>query len=155
MAIEIERKFLIKSDEWKQLKHSSNHYKQAYFCNTSKVSVRVRVSDDEAWMSFKSATVDISRFEYEYTVPLDEANHMMDQFSEGSVISKIRHFVPIGPHIWEIDVFEGDNQGLVVAEIELSSVDEMFSKPNWVGDEVSDDIRYFNSNLVSYPYKDW
>jgi len=86
---------------------------------------------------------------------LDEANHMMDQFSEGSVISKIRHFVPIGSHIWEIDVFEGDNQGLIVAEIELLDVDEIFTKPNWVGKEVSDDIRYFNSNLVSYPYKDW
>jgi len=155
MAIEIERKFLIVNNEWKQLKQSSNHYHQAYFCNTSKVSVRVRVSDADAWVSFKSATVDISRFEYEYNVPLEEAQHMIDQFSQGSVISKIRYFVPIGPHIWEIDVFEGDNKGLVVAEIELSSVTETFTKPDWVGDEVSDDVRYFNSNLVTYPYKDW
>ncbi len=155
MAIEIERKFLILNDDWKDLEHTFKYYQQAYFCNTSKVSVRVRTTDDKAWMSFKSATVEISRFEYEYEVPLDDAKHMMAKFSTGSIISKTRYFVPIDTHIWEIDSFEGDNKGLIVAEIELKHVDEDFVKPTWVGKEVSDDVRYFNSNLVTYPYKDW
>ncbi len=155
MAIEIERKFLLNNDDWTKLEHTSASYQQAYFCNTQKVSVRVRLTDYKAWMSFKSATREISRFEYEYEIPLDDAKHMLQEFSEGSVITKTRYFVPIDQHIWEIDVFEGDNQGLIVAEIELNSVDEFFVKPLWIGNEVSDDVRYFNSNLVTYPYKNW
>jgi len=155
VAIEIERKFLLNNDDWKKLTHTFKHYKQAYFCNTAKVSVRVRVTDDAAWMSFKSSTIEISRFEYEYVVPLEDALHMIEQFSQGSVISKTRYFVPVGPHIWEIDIFDGDNDGLIVAEIELGHVDESFEIPTWVGQEVSDDVRYFNSNLVSNPYVNW
>lgn len=155
MAIEIERKFLVCNDNWKKCKHTFKHYQQAYFCNTNKVSVRVRITDDKAWVSFKSATIDISRFEYEYVIPLEEAQHMLDEFSQGSIISKTRYFIPIGQHIWEIDVFDGDNEGLIVAEIELNHVDESYEKPDWIGDEVSQDIRYFNSNLVTLPFKDW
>lgn len=155
MAIEIERKFLVKNDAWKAVNHTYKQYKQAYFCNTSKVSVRIRTSDDKAWVSFKSATIDISRFEYEYVVPLKEAEHLMGEFSQGSIISKTRYFIPVGTHLWELDVFEGDNKGLIVAEIELSDENEEFIKPDWIGKEVSKDSRYFNSNLVTFPYKDW
>lgn len=155
MSIEIERKFLLKSDDWRLLKHTHKHYKQAYFCNTNKVSIRVRIADDSAWIGFKSATRDITRFEYEYQVPIAEAEHMMEQFSQGAIISKVRYFVPFEQHLWEIDVFEGDNQGLVVAEIELNNEDETFIKPCWIGEEVSQDGRYYNSNLVSFPFKDW
>ncbi len=155
MAIEIERKFLLRNNDWQALEHTSAYYQQAYFCNTAKVSVRIRMSNAKAWVSFKSTTLEISRFEYEYEVPLNEAKQMMDEFSEGSIISKTRYFVPVESHIWEIDVFEGDNQGLVVAEIELQHTDEDFFKPAWIGEEVSKDMRYFNSNLVTYPFKDW
>ncbi|MBL7003511.1 MAG: CYTH domain-containing protein [Gammaproteobacteria bacterium] len=155
MSIEIERKFLLKNDDWKHEKKTQRFYQQAYFCNTLKVSVRVRISDDEAWVSFKSSTKNISRYEFEYNVPLADAQHMIEEFAQGSVISKIRYFVPIGQHIYEIDVFEGDNAGLVVAEVELSDEQEEFIKPNWLGKEVSDDVRYFNNNLVGHPYKEW
>lgn len=155
MAVEIERKFLLSNDSWKETKPHFKRFKQAYFCNTNNVSIRVRITHGKAWISFKSATREISRFEYEYPIPENEAEHMIQLFSQGAVISKTRYFIPIDQHIWEIDVFEGDNEGLCVAEIELKSENEPFSKPDWLGEEVSQDVRYFNCNLVDHPYKEW
>lgn len=155
MAIEIERKFLILNDSWKASKPHFKYYKQAYFCNTEKVSIRVRITQGKAWVSFKSATRNISRFEFEYPVPIEEAEQMMQQFSVGAMVSKTRYFLPIDKHIWEIDVFDGENEGLCVAEIELESEQEPFIKPEWLGAEVSHDERYLNCNLVDHPYSQW
>lgn len=155
MGIEIERKFLVKNAAWKQLNYTKTVYKQAYFCNSNKVSIRVRTSDEKAWIGFKSVTKNISRIEYEYEIPIDEAEHLLNQFTQGSAIIKTRYCVEIAPHIWEIDVFEGDNQGLIVAEVELNSENEHVDLPPWIGEEVSDDVRYFNSNLVSHPFSNW
>jgi adenylate cyclase len=105
-------------------------------------------------LTIKSKTKGISRSEFEYDIPSSEATQLL-QLCEGPLIEKIRHLVIIGEHTWEIDEFSGDNQGLIIAEIELSSEDESFEKPAWLGKEVSDDARYYNSSLVAHPYNQW
>jgi len=155
MGKEIERKFLLSSSAWRQQVVRSARYRQGYLANNGHASVRVRVAGEQANINIKSATLGIERMEYEYPIPLDEAEEMLDQLCSGPLIDKVRHFVEIGDHIWEIDVFSGDNQGLEVAEIELGSSDELFERPDWLGDEVSADPRYYNVCLVDHPYKDW
>lgn len=155
MAIEIERKFLLKSDAWKDAAINEAEYTQGYLLGSKHASVRVRIQGDKAFINIKSATIDITRQEYEYEIPLDEAREVLESLCEQPLISKIRYHVPYKNHMWEIDVFKGDNNGLVVAEIELSDTDEVFEKPDWLGKEVSDDKRYYNVCLVSHPYKDW
>jgi len=155
MGIEIERKFLVKKDSWKALSSHNVHYRQGYLNDAKACSIRIRVAEDKGYLNIKSASLGIFRHEYEYEIPLPEANEMLDSFSLGAVIEKRRFFVEHAGHIWEVDVFEGDNDGLIVAEIELSAEDETFDLPNWVGDEVSDDPRYYNVCLVKHPYKNW
>jgi len=155
MAKEIERKFLLKSDTWCDEVDSSCRYAQGYMSSSEKVSIRIRISDEKAYLNFKSATLGISRTEYEYEVPLADADDMLANFCEGPLIEKVRYFVKRGDHTWEIDVFEGDNTGLVVAEIELQTEDESFDVPDWIGAEVSDDPRYYNVCLVTHPYCQW
>lgn len=155
MAREIERKFLVRHDGWKSGVSHQVHYRQGYLASDGRVSIRVRVSDAQAHLNIKSATLGVERLEYEYPIPLDEAHELLDRLADGPLIEKTRYEVPLGAHTWEIDVFEGDNQGLVVAEIELSSPDEAFEHPDWLGDEVSHDPRYYNVCLVRYPYRDW
>jgi adenylate cyclase len=155
MAVEIERKFLVKDDSWRQSAGPGIHYRQAYMTQAGdRGSVRVRIGNGKAWLNIKSATLDVTRLEYEYPVPLHEANEMVDHLC-GRSVDKTRYEVKQGKHTWEIDVFEGDNAGLVVAEIELQSEDEVFGKPAWLGEEVSHDPRYYNVCLVEKPYKDW
>ena len=155
MAYEIERKFLISSDRWRDQSHHRIEMKQAYLSNTDKVSLRVRVTDDAAFISAKSMTRDIRRHEFEYEIPLHDAEFMLMHMSQGSPIIKTRHLVFVDDHLWEIDEFHGDNEGLIVAEVELKHEDEEFTRPDWLGDEVSTDERYFNMNLVKYSYKNW
>jgi len=155
MAKEIERKFLISSDAWRDEVGASCRYAQGYLSSSEKVSIRIRSSGERAFLNFKSATLGISRTEYEYEVPLADADDMLANFCDGPLIEKVRYFVKRGEHIWEIDVFEGDNAGLVVAEIELKSEDEAFERPHWIGAEVSDDPRYYNVCLVTHPYSEW
>lgn len=155
MAKEIERKFLLTSEAWRDEVSSSCHYAQGYLASSEKSSIRIRTSGDKAHLNFKSATLGISRTEYEYEIPLSDAKEMLASFSEGPLIEKMRYFVKRGDHTWEIDVFEGDNVGLVVAEIELQDEHEAFERPAWLGDEVSDDPRYYNVCLVTHPYCDW
>ena len=155
MAKEIERKFLIINDSWKQSVTRSVHIIQGYLANTDRGSIRVRIGADKASLNIKSMTLGISRTEYDYPIPLDDARNLVLNFCMQPVIEKQRYFVEVGRHIWEIDVFEGQNQGLVVAEIELNDPDETFSKPAWTGKEVSDDPRYYNVSLVQHPYRDW
>ena len=155
MPIEIERKFLVKNDSWWSAVSHSTQIRQGYLAPVSKASVRVRVEGDRANINIKSATLGMQRMEYEYLIPKDEALEMLDKLCETPQIAKNRHRVKFGDHTWEIDEFFGDNLGLIVAEIELASVDESFEIPDWIGVEVTEDKRYYNVNLVKHPYKDW
>ncbi|MFK5913091.1 MAG: CYTH domain-containing protein [Woeseiaceae bacterium] len=155
MPTEIERKFLLKSDAWRKSADEGVKYSQGYLVGSEKSSVRVRLQGQQAFINIKSATIDITRQEFEYEIPLDEAKEMLETLCEKPLISKTRFHVHKAPHVWEIDVFDGDNEGLIVAEIELSHQDEEFVIPDWLGEEVSDDARYYNVCLVKHPYKDW
>ncbi len=155
MATEIERKFLTLNDHWKQSSYQSNHLRQGYLSSEKNCSVRVRTSEDKAWINVKSITIGTQRQEYEYEIPLADGNEMLDTLSRKPLIEKTRYLIKVGQHIWEVDVFEGDNAGLTVAEIELDAVDEAFEKPSWAGEEVTDDPRYYNTRLSRLPYKQW
>ena len=155
MPVEIERKFLVRGDAWRLAAHDAKHLRQGYLNNESRCSVRVRTSADQAWLNIKSATLGAQRQEFEYEIPLDEAHQLLDTLSLKPLIEKVRHFVSAGPHVWEIDEFEGDNAGLVVAEIELDHPDETFDKPDWLGEEVTHDVRYYNTSLCRHPFKNW
>ncbi len=157
MALEIERKFLLSSDTWRGLVTQSTLYRQGYLTpsvQNAKASVRVRVEGESGMLNVKSVHMGIQRHEYEYAIPLLDANEMLDTLC-GSIIEKTRHLVPIGAHVWEIDEFHGDNAGLIVAEIELGAVDEDFVRPEWLGMEVTDDARYYNVALVNKPFNTW
>ncbi|OBS10898.1 CYTH domain-containing protein [Acidihalobacter prosperus] len=155
MPTEIERKFLVTSDAWRHQASRSIRYRQGYLGPAETSSVRVRVSDSAAYLNIKGATLGVSRLEYEYPIPLDDAHEMLDRLCRKPLIEKTRHIVEHAGHHWEIDVFEGDNEGLIVAEIELASEDESFARPPWLGTEVSDDVRYYNVSLVAHPFKAW
>jgi adenylate cyclase len=155
MGLEIEHKFLLKNNDWKQHIRESLDYKQGYLSSDKKRSIRVRLSNDKAWLNIKSATIGTSRQEYEYEIPLDEGQEILDSLCIKPIIEKTRHFIPYQQHLWEIDVFCGDNEGLIVAEIELSKVGEVFDRPSWLGEEVSDDLKYYNNSLCANPYKNW
>ncbi|WP_018231783.1 CYTH domain-containing protein [Thioalkalivibrio thiocyanodenitrificans] len=155
MAQEIERKFLVIGDSWRHLVSRSVQYQQGYLCGNARSSIRIRVSDESGYLNIKSATLGVRREEFEYPVPLPDARHMLELLCEGPLIEKTRHFVEYRGHVWEVDVFEGQNQGLVVAEVELSSEDETFERPDWIGEEVSHDARYYNTSLVRHPYTHW
>jgi len=154
MGKEIERKFLVVGDEWRKLAEGT-HYKQGYLNSTKERVVRVRTIDDSAFMTVKGLTRVATRLEFEYEIPVSDANTMLDELCEQPVIEKHRYKVPMGGFVWEIDEFHGENEGLIVAEIELESEDQVFDKPDWIGEEVSSDPRYFNSNLIAHPYTKW
>jgi adenylate cyclase len=155
MGIEIERKFLLKNDDWQENITRSRKIMQGYLTlNQGKASVRVRLDGDEANINIKSRELAIKRQEYEYPIPVDEAETMLATLCD-QVVEKVRHLVDYQGHTWEIDVFEGENAGLIVAEIELLSEDAEFERADWLGDEVSEDERYYNVNLASYPYSQW
>lgn len=155
MGIEIERKFLIVSDDWRKDADDGIHIVQAYMGSNEKSSIRIRINGESANLNIKSKTLGIQRSEYEYAIPIEEAKEILESLCDKPFIEKTRFHVMHDAHQWEIDVFAGDNDGLIVAELELASVDEPFSLPDWVGNDVSDDPRYYNICLVSHPYKDW
>lgn len=155
MAQEIERKFLVRNDDWRRDAASSKEYRQAYLSNNGKCSVRVRISGDKAHLNIKSAELGVSRTEFEYAIPRAEAEQMLETLSVSPLVEKTRYFIPDGPHTWEVDVFAGDNEGLTVAEIELGYIDEPFNRPDWLGEEVSHDPRYYSVYLAEYPYNTW
>ncbi len=155
MPTEIERKFLIDHTKWeKVIKPNGKLYKQGYILSEEKRTVRIRVTDTVAYITLKGASTGISRSEYEYTIPVNEGNEILQNFAK-SYIEKIRYDINYGGHLWEVDVFRGVNNGLIVAEIELKSEDEQFEKPDWVGEEVSHDGRYTNASLSVNPFKVW
>lgn len=155
MAIEIERKFLVSNDSWRKQAHRHSKMRQGYLNDTKQSSVRVRVAGDKAYLNIKSATLGIYRKEYEYSIPVEDANEILTDLAQKPLIEKIRYYVKFADHIWEVDVFEGDNAGLVVAEVELSDEGEAFERPPWAGEEVSGDPRYYNVCLAKHPYKHW
>lgn len=155
MPLEIEHKFLLKNNDWRQHITKTVYYKQGYLSSTETNSIRIRISDTHAWINIKSAVIGTHRLEYEYEIPLAEANEILERLCQQPLIEKKRHFVVHDKHTWEIDEFMGANAGLIVAEIELSNLDEKFLKPSWVGAEVTHDLRYYNNNLCKSPYKEW
>jgi adenylate cyclase len=155
MAVEIERKFLVNDDRWREQVFRHSKMRQGYLNDTKQSSVRVRVAGDTAYLNIKSATLGIYRKEYEYSIPVGDANEILSELAQKPLIEKTRYYVKNAGHVWEVDVFEGDNAGLVVAEIELSGEDEVFERPSWAGAEVSADPRYYNVCLAKHPYKTW
>lgn len=155
MATEIERKFLLLDDRWRGSAHDRKKIVQGYLANTGLASVRVRISGEKASLNIKSMTIGVSRTEYEYAIPLSDAEALLDNLCRRPLIEKTRYYLKQAAHTWEIDVFEGDNRGLVVAEIELSDADEVFSHPDWLGREVSGEERFYNIALVDNPYRNW
>ena len=155
MAKEIERKFLLASDAWRDEIDRSERMVQGYLNDQGPVSVRARVAGTQAWLNIKSRTLGISRDEFEYEIPLADAERMLDHLTTGPVIDKTRHFVRHGGLLWEIDEFHGENDGLIVAEVELEHVDQPFERPAWLGEEVSHEARYYNVSLVKKPYSQW
>ncbi len=153
MAKEIERKFLIVGNGWRKLAPGV-HYRQGYLNSAKERTVRVRTVANQAFLTVKGPTVGVTRAEFEYSIPFEDAVAML-QLAEPSVIDKTRYRIPIGNFVWEVDEFHGDNEGLVVAEIELPTEDTVFEKPQWVGKEVSGDPRYYNSILARHPYGTW
>ncbi len=155
MATEIERKFLVINELWREHVISSSTLRQAYLSANENAAVRVRIADDEAFLTIKSATVGISRAEFEYGIPPADAEDMLQLRQSGAVIEKTRYKVKCGEHVWDLDIFQGANEGLHMAEVELGSENEQFLLPEWVGEEVSHDHRYLNSNLIDHPYSEW
>lgn len=155
MAIEIERKFRLASEDWRRQIRSSALLRQGYLANTTRASVRVRLAGDEAWLSVKAMTPGRARAEYEVAIPKTDANEMLDRLCEGPLIEKWRHIVLDDGNEWEIDEFLGDNAGLVIAELELDSEHDQFASPAWLGDEVTHDERYYNFRLSQNPWRRW
>lgn len=157
MAIEIERKFLVVGEAWRdEAQAAPKRYRQAYLAFSEHAVVRVRLSDADqaAWLCLKERKVGASRAEFEYAVPMGDAQDLL-RLATGEIIEKYRYLVRNGEHVWEVDEFLGANAGLIVAEIELSAETEAFTHPAWLDVEVSDDERYYNASLAINPYRNW
>ena len=154
--MEIERKFLVKDSSFVDKAYEMCRIVQGYICADAERSVRVRIRGNEGFLTIKSATNERgwSRYEFEKPVSLEEAEELMKLCLPG-LIDKVRHYVKAGEHVWEVDVFHGENEGLIVAEIELESEEDSFELPSWVGQEVSGDTRYYNSMLAKCPFLGW
>ena len=156
MALEIERKFLVTDDSYKAMAFHSDRIAQGYLCREGGNSARVRVRGDKGYLTIKGPSMDggLSRFEWEKEIPSGEAWELL-KLCHGGIIDKTRHLVKCGKHTFEVDEFHGDNDGLVVAEVELESADEAFERPPFLGKEVTGDKRYYNSSLTRFPFKCW
>jgi adenylate cyclase len=157
MGIEIERKFLVHQDMWNALeKPRPNYLIQGYLHSDAAKTIRVRATDDKGFITIKgrSSTDGLSRTEYEYEIPKIEAVALLSNFTTNT-IEKKRYEITVDGNIWEVDVFEGDNAGLIIAELELESVEQTFTKPEWLAVEVTGDVKYFNSFLIQTPFKNW
>ncbi|WP_336066962.1 CYTH domain-containing protein [Mesoflavibacter sp. CH_XMU1404-2] len=154
--IEIERKFLVKSQAFKDEAFNKTHIKQGFLSTDKERTVRVRLKGEKGFLTIKGSSSNdgLSRFEWEKEISKEDAEQLFKLCKQG-IIDKIRYEVKSGNHIFEIDEFFGDNEGLVIAEIELNTEDEAFEKPNWLGNEVTGDIRYYNSQLSNQPFKTW
>ena len=154
MGIEIERKFLVAGDAWRQQASQATRFSQGYLSRDPARTVRVRIAGPQAFLTIKGATTGASRAEFEYPVPVDDAQQLL-ALSDGPVVEKVRHLCVVEGMTWEVDEFLGANAGLVVAEIELTSEDQAFVRPAWLGAEVTGDARYVNANLAVRPFTTW
>lgn len=155
MALEIERKFLVCSEGWRATEGGvAQRFTQGYLNRDKQRTVRVRVAGEQGWLTIKGVSTGATRQEFEYPVPLADARALL-MLCDGPLIDKTRHTLTHAGQVWEVDEFHGDNDGLVVAEIELTREDQSFEKPDWLGDEVTHDPRYFNSALIAHPYRAW
>ncbi len=155
MGVEIERKFLVQGDLWREHVVAESKLVQGYIAMGENATIRVRTSDDTAHINIKGASTGICRLEFEYQIPLTDAEEILQQLALQPHIEKTRYKVRCGDHIWDLDLFAGENSGLVMAEIELQSEQEPFEMPEWAGEEVSGDSRYYNANLVQQPFSRW
>lgn len=153
MAKEIERKFLVDSSKLPTL--TKGHIMKQGYVPTQGITVRARISDDEAFLTLKGRATGLTRSEFEYPIPVEDAQQILNELCAHPLIEKTRYLIPYGEHTWELDIFEGENKGLVVAEIELESENEVFDLPTWVTQEVSHDTKYRNSNLIENPFTNW
>lgn len=151
---EIERKFLVQNEDWRE-NASKKYYKQGYLSRHKERTVRIRIAENEAFLTIKGKSIGATRAEFEYSIPVGEASLMLDNLCEKPLIEKYRYTLVHQGFTWEIDEFLGENEGLIVAEIELPSEDTPFTLPTWAGKEVTDDARYYNSNLSQFPYQQW
>ncbi|MGI4805821.1 MAG: CYTH domain-containing protein [Janthinobacterium lividum] len=155
MGLEIERKFLVDPQRWEKFeKPEGKPYRQGYLVNERGKTVRIRTAGDQAFITIKGATKGFTRKEFEYEIPLEDGKELLKSFDLAG-IEKTRYRVPLGGKVWEIDIFSAENEGLLVAEIELKNENDAFEKPDFLLQEVTDDPRYYNSNLVVHPYKSW
>ncbi|WP_295677010.1 CYTH domain-containing protein [uncultured Mucilaginibacter sp.] len=155
MGVEIERKFLVDHEKWGEInKPQGIHYRQGYIVDEASKTIRVRAAGKKGFITIKSSTTGITRKEFEYEIPVEEALQLIDGFA-GSEVEKTRYRITFEGKLWEVDEFWGDNHGLIMAEIELQQEDEAFEQPDWITREVSDDKRYYNSYLAKNPFKDW
>jgi CYTH domain-containing protein len=155
MGTEIERKFLVQNDNWRAL-GQGKLYRQGYLTTNPDCTVRVRIAGDQGYLTIKGATTGISRAEYEYGIPLEDAAQLLDTLCQPPLIEKTRYRIPAAKGlVWEVDEFAGENQGLIIAEIELPNAEQSVELPDWIGPEVSNDPRYFNSNLSKHPFSRW
>ncbi|MBD3881801.1 CYTH domain-containing protein [Phormidium tenue FACHB-886] len=154
MAIETERKFLLQGDGWRSLAVGTV-YRQGYLASDVRRTVRVRIAGTQAFITIKGASVGISRAEFEYEIPVADAAELLETLCDRPLIEKTRYKIPWHGMVWEVDEFGGENEGLIVAEVELSDPSQPLVLPEWIGQDVSDDPRYFNSNLAKQPFRDW
>ncbi|MBF0180856.1 MAG: CYTH domain-containing protein [Magnetococcales bacterium] len=154
MGMEIERRFLVRGDAWRSL-GAGTEYRQGFLSTVKERVVRVRIAGDRATLTVKGVAVDLARPEFEYPIPIEDARILLDTLCERPLIEKTRYRIDHGGLTWEVDEFRGENQGLIVAEVELNDARQAVDLPPWVGQEVSEDSRYFNSNLVRVPFSRW
>ncbi|MDG1038218.1 MAG: CYTH domain-containing protein [Polaribacter sp.] len=156
MSVEIERKFLVKNNDFKNESYSEKYIKQGYLNSDKNRTVRIRITNEKGFMTIKgiSSATGTTRFEWEKEITKEEAEDLL-LLCEPSIIEKTRYLVKVGHHIFEVDEFYGDNEGLVIAEVELNSENETFTKPIWIDEEVTGDIKYYNSSISKTPFKDW
>ena len=155
MALEIERKFLLRTDDWRAAVESRELLRQGYLSSGSQCSIRARIAGEQAWINLKARRSGMTRLEFEYSIPVADANEILDELAQGPILEKYRHRIPAGEYVWEVDEFLGENAGLIVAEIELPNENAQFDRPSWVGEEVTEDERYYNFNLAKNPYSQW
>ena len=154
MALEIERKYLMRNDNWRTL-GSGTRYRQGYLSTEPERSVRVRIAAGRGFITIKGLTVNAERPEYEYPIPVEDANEMLDILCLKPIIEKTRYTIEHAGLLWEVDEFEGENAGLIIAEVELEEADQHVSLPDWIGEEVTDDPRYYNASLIANPFTRW
>lgn len=154
MGVEIERKFLVKNSSWKA-GAKGTAYRQGYLCTDKERTVRARIAGEKAYLTIKGKSTGASRMEFEYEIPVEDAHVLLKNLCVKPIIEKHRYCIEYQGFVWEVDEFSGENQGLIIAEIELSEEDQFFEKPEWLGAEVTGELKYYNSRLSQHPYSKW